>query len=73
MTVEELIEQLEELPPDLDVLLANEEGNSFHFASPDLTVCFADKTGSACNVYTEEYYEGSDEDYPGDNAVVLWP
>jgi hypothetical protein len=84
ITVKELIEQLAELPPDLEVLVAKDgEGNAFRTFT-GCSVGFAEKEGEPrrdgrCDYefYHEEYYsvdpETGESDYPGDNAVVLWP
>lgn len=84
VTVKELIEQLAELPPDLEVLVAKDgEGNDYR-AFTGCSVGFAEKEekprrgGSyAYEFHQEEYYdvdpETEESDYPGDNTVVLWP
>lgn len=80
ITVKELIEQLSELPPDLEVLMANTEDDTFR-PFEMTSVGFAEQVDehhpNFYEFHQEEYYEVDNEtgesDYPGDNAAVLWP
>ena len=79
ITVKELIEQLAELPPDLEVLVASEKMGSPHFEAFGGTIStgYAEVKGYAHKFHQEEYYdvdpETGESDFPGENAVVLWP
>lgn len=79
ITVKELIEQLAELPPDLEVMVAQLPDDTFR-PFTEVTIGFAVKEDDHHNYYgfyQEEYYdvdsETGESEYPGDNAVVLWP
>jgi len=43
-----------------------------YLLSDDLTVGYATEEGREYSLCTEEYYE-DEEEYKGDNAVLLWP
>lgn len=77
MTVQELIDELQQLPPDLKVVMSQDpEGNGFSSFSGDLTAGYAEDPDDWDLEWTAEgdwEENGHDEPYPGDNIVVLWP
>lgn len=78
MTIIELIKKLSELPLDLEVLMASEKLGSSYFEGPKtISVGYVEEKNYAYAFHQEEYYdvdsETGESEYPGDNAVVLWP
>ena len=77
MKVRELIEELKQLPQDVEVILSrDEEGNGFNPFSGDFSIGVYDPDGDDWSQFTtkENWEDDKDgEPYPGDNAVVMWP
>lgn len=81
MKVKELIAALQEIPEDHEVLLSSDgEGNRFSKYA-DWGTCKIVDGDYAHNVdvttkrdWDDEAEDGlEDEEYPGDDAVILWP
>ncbi len=77
MQVKDLIRQLQQLDPDLTILMASDpEGNSYSKFSGDMSVAHAgDPNEYNIEWSSEEDWAENDHEppYPGDNVVVLWP
>lgn len=75
MKVKKLIEQLQKVDPELDVLAsADSEGNAFgHVEELDLSH-FTGTNWTDIEVANERSWKenGYEDEYPGDNCVVIW-
>ena len=75
MKIKDLIKKLASYPEDHEVLLAADaEGNSFSKLD-ELSSCRIEEGSSNWAVETETVgdWDGEEDDYPGDDAVILRP
>ena len=75
ISVKELIDELAQLPPDLEVMIST--GSNKFSSLKALDACLLAKEDRGYEVIYEDDWEGEGveegEPFPGNNCVVLWP